>query len=161
MGVKTYKDTNGNIMVKGAPAGAWAIWVLAILVMIINIPITFANPVVGIIVFIIMSLLFFIGRKYAQVARIKASRKSYIAEYKELEKLTDEDWVKLGEEGIEKMIEQKKKEKELEEQNKDKIEFEEFKKWKEQQAINQKEGSKGLESIESESKEFREDGKVS
>ena len=114
MGVKTYKDKNGKSMVKGAPAGAWAIWVLAILVMIINIPITFANPIVGVIVFIIMSLLFFIGRKYAQIARIKASRKSYIAEYKELEKLTDEDWVKLGEEGIEKMIEQKKKEKELE-----------------------------------------------
>ena len=147
MGVKTYKDTNGNIMVKGAPAGAWAIWVLAILVMIINIPITFANPIVGIIIFIIMSLLFFIGRKYAQVARIKASRKALIAEDKELEKLTDEDWVK-------------KDWKELEKQNKDK-EFEEFKKWKEQQAINQKEGSKGPEPIESESKEFREDGKVS
>jgi len=161
MGIKTYKDKNGKRMVKGAPAGAWAIWVLAILVMIINIPITVANPIVGIIIFIIMSLLFFIGRKYAEVARIKASRKALITECKELEKLEDEDWVKLKDEDIQKMIEQKKKEKELEEQNKDKIEFEEFKKWKEQQAINQKDGSKSLEPIESESKEFGEDGKVS
>ena len=102
MGIKTYKDKNGKRMVKGAPAGAWAIWVLAVLVMIINIPITITNPIVGIIIFIIMSLLFFIGRKYAQVARIKASRKSYIAEYKELEKLTDEEWTQKDPKELEK-----------------------------------------------------------
>ena len=119
MGIKTYKDKNGKRMVKGAPAGAWAIWVLAILVMIINIPITFANPIVGIIIFIIMSLLFFIGRKYAEVARGKVAMKA------------------LEEEEKEKQLEQQKQ-KELEEQDKDKIEFEEFKKWKEQQANNQK-----------------------
>jgi flagellar biosynthesis/type III secretory pathway M-ring protein FliF/YscJ len=119
MGIKTYKDESGKIMVKGAPAGAWAIWVLASLVMIVNIPITLANPIVGIIVFIIMSLLFYISRNYVKVARGKAALKALEAEEKE------------------KQLEQQKQ-KELEKQNKDKIEFEEFKKWKEQQADNQK-----------------------
>lgn len=117
MGIKTYKDENGKIMVKGAPAGAWAIWVLAILVMIINIPITFANPIVGIILFIIMSLFFFMGRKYAEVARGKVAMKA-------LE--------------VEEQLKEQKKFEEKDEQLKEQKEFEEFKKWKEQQTNNQK-----------------------
>lgn len=74
MGITTFKDEKGKTMVKGAPALSWALWVLGVLIMIINIPITFANPAVGIIIFIIGSLFFYMGKKYCQVARIKVAR---------------------------------------------------------------------------------------
>ena len=83
MGVKTYRDKNGELMVKGAPAGAWVLWVLAVLIMIINIPITLTNPVVGIIVFIIMSLFFYAGRHYCKAVQGKVARAAMEAEQKE------------------------------------------------------------------------------
>jgi uncharacterized membrane protein (DUF106 family) len=110
MGIKTYKGEDGKTYAKGKPAGFWVLWTFGIIGIIIGIPITFANPIVGIIIFIITSLFFFVAKKYTEV----------------------KSWKKITQ-----VLEAEEKEKELEEQNKavdqqseEQREFDEFKKWR-------------------------------
>ncbi|MGV8106815.1 MAG: hypothetical protein ACP5OH_03480 [Nitrososphaerota archaeon] len=115
MGIKTYKDENGQTVAEGRPAGTYVFWIIGVLILIINIPITFANPIVGIILFIIMSLFFFMGRQYTKYKVLKKLKTVLEAEEKEKE-LEKQETEKLKTE---------------EQQSQEQKEFEEFKKWKE------------------------------
>ncbi|HZA68057.1 MAG TPA: hypothetical protein VE548_00025 [Nitrososphaeraceae archaeon] len=128
MPVTTFKDTNGKIWAKGMPYGSIVLYTFGILFLIIGILVMIAAPGIGsIAILAIANIILFISRKYGNHVRQKVANRALRQEI------------------------------ELEEQNKlhkDKTEFEEFKKWKEQQAIDQK--KKGLEPVESESEEFKE-----
>lgn len=108
MGIKITRDVNNNIIAKGWPASAGVGMAFGILLLMVGILAIFSNPAVAAIILLLANIILYASRRHGNGARNR------------------------------KLVEAIEKDKQTEVSQKEKIEFEEFKKWKSSQIENQK-----------------------